>query len=174
MQVLFISESYLKEYTNLSENIDSKILKPSLFKAQDLYIEPFLGKTITNELKNQILNNNLTDLNKELLNLLRKAQIEFTAYLSYADVMFRIMNKGISNPNVENGSNIDRNDLSYIRDISKNQGDSYLKIVECFFKENKDSYPTFFNCNTKKDYSNFPMYFDNTNDKFLYKKYENL
>jgi len=165
MEVLFISENYLKENTNLSSNIDVKLLKPSIIKAQDLFIENFIGKTITLELKNGIINNNLTNIQKDLLNLIKKAQAEFTCFLAYPDLMFRFMNKAITNPNVENGSNINKEDLIYIRDISRNQGEFYLNIVKTFLKDNKTYFPSFSENCTEKQAFKFPIEFDDYSKK---------
>jgi hypothetical protein len=147
---IYISETYLKQNTNLSSNIDSAIIKPNLRKAQDIYISSYLGKTIDTELQVAIINNSLTPLQTELLDLIKKAQVEFTAYLCYVDVFYRFLNKSANIPATEAGASMTRSDIIYVRDIAKNQGEFYLNKVGEFFKENKDEFPSFFSgCSTK-------------------------
>ncbi len=142
VHVLYIDVAYLKKNTNLSSNIDDNTIFPNLRKAQDIYITPFLGSVLDAQLKDHITNNTVTQLEKDLITLLRKSQAEFTAYLTYVDVLFKWMNKSATSPSVENGTNISRNDLSYVRDISKDQGEFFLERARVFLCENKTTFPS--------------------------------
>jgi len=136
--VLFINENYLKQNTNLSQNVDSNILRPSMIQAQDLYISPFLGKELDDLLKDHILNNSLTPIEIELLDLLKKSQAQYTAYMAYVDILLRWMNKSATSPSVENGTNISKSDMVYVRDIAKNNAEFYLEKAREFLECNKD------------------------------------
>ena len=41
--ILFISEQTLKDRSLLQDNIDPKLIKPTIKQAQDMFIEPILG-----------------------------------------------------------------------------------------------------------------------------------
>jgi hypothetical protein len=58
--VLFISETFLKDNTLLHENIDFKYLRPVVLMCQDIHIQHKIGTTLYNELKTQITNSTLT------------------------------------------------------------------------------------------------------------------
>ena len=156
--VMYINEDYLKKFTNLNGNIDTNIIKPNIIKAQDMYISSFLGKELDLLLKNKILTNSLSSLDIELMSLIKKAQVEFTCYLSYVDILFRWMNKSATTPSVENGTNVSRNDMIYVRDIAKNQGEFYLNEVGKFLYDNRDSYPQY-KCESRGAFK-FPFDYD--------------
>ena len=52
--VLFISETFLKQNTQVSDNVDVKYIRESILWAQDTEIQPVLGTTLYNKLKTDI------------------------------------------------------------------------------------------------------------------------
>lgn len=163
-QVIYVSIDYLTKNTNITSNVDANILRPSVIKAQDLYISPFLGKDLDNELKTAIQSTTgLTTIQVELLSLVKKAQAEFTAYMAYADILYRFLNKAATTQSSENGSAITREDLIWLRDIAKNDGEFYLRRVREFLIENKEIFPEWFKCfcyDNKQTYSDGIVYAD--------------
>jgi hypothetical protein len=87
--VLFISETFLKDNTLLHENIDFKYLRPVVLMCQDIHIQHKIGTTLYNELKTQITNSTLTAANLTLLedyiqpSLLHWVQAEAPTAISY-------------------------------------------------------------------------------------------
>lgn len=57
--VLFIDESYLKNTTDLDQNVDNRLLRPSIQYMQDKYILPILGNNIFEQWK-QWINSGVT------------------------------------------------------------------------------------------------------------------
>lgn len=55
-QVLFISESYLKDVTFVGENVQSNVLTSAIKKAQTIKIQSVLGKALYDKLVNDIYN----------------------------------------------------------------------------------------------------------------------
>jgi len=53
-QVLFLSEQTLKQRSVLQDNVDMKIVTPTIIEVQEFYILPILGTSLYNELKTQI------------------------------------------------------------------------------------------------------------------------
>jgi len=58
-EILFISDVYLKKYTQVNGAVDSNLLYPSVYLAQDKYLQPWLGTALYNELKTKIENETL-------------------------------------------------------------------------------------------------------------------
>ena len=143
LNVLYISEQYLKDTTNLSQNIDMSILKPNMIKAQDIYISSFLGSELDTRLKTSISASTLTTSEIEVLSIIKKSLAEFVSYMSYVDVLYRWMNKAATAPNVENSSAIDSKSLIYVRDIAKSNAEFYLDQVNTFLIDNKDLFPEY-------------------------------
>jgi len=51
MAVLFISETYVKNNTLIDENVDMRLILPSIKDAQELRIHPILGTPLYDDLK---------------------------------------------------------------------------------------------------------------------------
>ena len=52
--VLFISENYLKQNSVINDNVDMKILTPTIIWVQDNYIQKILGQDLFEEMQSQI------------------------------------------------------------------------------------------------------------------------
>ena len=66
-QVLFLSEQTLKQRSVLQDNVDMKIVTPTIIEVQEFYILPILGTSLYNELKTQIAASTTTNANKNLI-----------------------------------------------------------------------------------------------------------
>lgn len=148
---LYCDETTLKEITNLSENVDIDVIKPNLIKAMDIDIIPFLGFDLNTELQTAIINNTITPKQQELLNIITKAMAHFTAHRTYVDILFKWMNKSAVTPSVENGVNMNKNDMVYVKDIAKHDAEFYLKQAKNFLEKNKTDFPSYFlDCDVKR------------------------
>ena len=65
--ILFISENLIKSRTGISDAIDGKQLKPHIKVAQDVFLQPALGSTLYLRLQSGIEADNLSNLEKVLL-----------------------------------------------------------------------------------------------------------
>ncbi len=151
---LYIDEQFLKDRTNISQNVDDKLIIPSILKCQDKEITEFIGKTIDNELKQAIDSTTFTPLQEELLDLIQKALAEFVCHTLYLDIFMRWQNKGASSPNIENGQLTEYKLLQLARQEALNNGEFYRDKIRCFLIDNKDTFPTF--KENKKSYD-FPF-----------------
>lgn len=59
-EILFISDVYIKKYTQVNGAVDSQLLYPSVYLAQDKYLQPWLGTNLYNKLKADIAASTLT------------------------------------------------------------------------------------------------------------------
>jgi hypothetical protein len=60
MEVLIISDVYIKKYTTVNGAVDPNLLYPSIYLAQDKYLAPYLGTNLFEKIKNDIENNTLS------------------------------------------------------------------------------------------------------------------
>lgn len=88
-EVLFISEVYIKKYTQVNGAVDSNILYPSVYLAQDKYLLPYLGTNLYDKLKDDVANNTLSGNYATLMNdyvrrvVLWWTMVEVMPYLTY-------------------------------------------------------------------------------------------
>jgi len=67
MAVLFISETYVKNNSVIDENVDVRLILPSIRDAQELRMHPILGTPFYNDLRDKIA---AGTLNADEINLL--------------------------------------------------------------------------------------------------------
>ena len=67
-EILFINKEYLTKYTQLNEAVDTNLIRPAVYLAQDKYIQLWLGTDLFNKLKTEIQNNTLSGDYETLLN----------------------------------------------------------------------------------------------------------
>jgi len=58
-EVLLISENYIKKYTTINGSVDPNLLYPSVYLAQDKWLQAWLGTALLNELKSQVENDTI-------------------------------------------------------------------------------------------------------------------
>ena len=144
--VLFISETFLKDNTLLHENIDFKFIRPVIMLSQDIHLQPKLGTTMFNELKTQIIGGTLTAANTTLLNdyiqpmLLYWVQAEAPAAISY-----KFLNKGLMQQSSENSSTSSLDEINFISQKYKDKAEWYTERLVNFLLENDADYPAYRN-----------------------------
>ncbi len=64
---LFISENFVKENSEIDENVDMKLINPTIWYCQKLYIEPALGTALYNDLIADVVAGSVTGDNLTLV-----------------------------------------------------------------------------------------------------------
>jgi hypothetical protein len=88
-EVLLISENYIKKYTTVNGSVDPNLLYPSVYLAQDKWLQAWLGTNLLNELKQQVADENILPDYQVLLTdyvqkcLLWWVMVEVTPMLCY-------------------------------------------------------------------------------------------
>ena len=144
--VLFISESFVKDNTLLHENIDFKFIRPVIILCQDIHLQPKLGTTLYNELKPQIIGNSLTSLNTTLLNdyiqpmLLYWVQAEAPSAIRY-----KFLNKGLMQQGSENSQTASLDEINFISQKYKDKAEWYTERLVSYLLEYSTDYPAYTN-----------------------------
>tara|TARA_R110000765_G_scaffold93005_3_gene175327 strand:- start:3553 stop:4116 length:564 start_codon:yes stop_codon:yes gene_type:complete len=150
--VLFISETFLKDNTLLHENIDFKYLRPVVLMCQDIHIQHKIGTTLYDELKTQITASSLTAANLTLLedyiqpSLLYWVQAEAPTAISY-----KFLNKGLHQQSSENSSNASLDEINFIQQRYKDKAEWYTERLVSFLLEKSTDYPAYANPNSGLD-----------------------
>jgi hypothetical protein len=94
--VLFISEATLKAETIISENVDPKLLIPTIKEAQNIYILPLLGTALYNDLVYNVSANSLSSEYVTLLNeYIAPCLIKYSVYECILPLSYKFQNKNI-------------------------------------------------------------------------------
>lgn len=168
---LFIEAARLKEFSVISENLDNKLLEPTIIIVQDLYLRDVLGEDLYAELLTQINAGTTTALNQTLLNdyvepyLINKVISE-----SVLDITYKLRNKAIMTTGSDLGNVANLTDLSKIQGQYNNRAEGYRKILVDFMCENSDDYPLYCPKNTESSVSG--IYLGNKRTDYRH-RYEN-
>ncbi len=139
--ITLINEELFKLHSPITGNTDLTEFVPYLSIAQELYITPILGESLMSELKSQISENSLTEINGDLI--LRVAPtLSFLAI--YQGLPFHwatIVNKGITIRESENSKGIDIKDVAQLRRWIRDDAEIFISLLAEFLCSSKENYP---------------------------------
>ncbi|KAA6343665.1 hypothetical protein EZS27_008670 [termite gut metagenome] len=138
---LFITEELFKLNSPISANMEIVEFIPFISFAQDLYIIPILGTPLSDELKQQIEEDEVSEANAELIIKLSKGLSFYSVYCAAPFLWSSFLSKGITIRNSENSTSINNNDLAYIRNILKSDAEAFNNQFINFLCEKRNDYP---------------------------------
>lgn len=140
---LFVSETKLRQFTDLNNNVDSVLIKNAIREAQDIQIQRLTGTKLYDRLIEGIKNEDLTSDETALLNnYISDALIYWAYYYSLDAIYLRPRNNGLVRPN--GGENSDSVDLVYYdrkRDAVKKKANWYSELLATYLVENQSTFP---------------------------------
>ena len=156
MAKLWIGQDYLIRHSVIDDNTEYDKITPVIELVQDKYILPLLGTSLYNTIETHILAyiNSATTIPaayKTLIdNYILKMMVHYIMYESSPTFKFRYANKGIMTNSSDNGQPIPTNDMEYLMNIWKTNGEMYGDRMIKYLNYNNSTYPTY-NNNTGAD-----------------------
>lgn len=150
----FISIEVLKDQSVINENVDSKLLQPTLIMVQDIYLKQVIGKDLYAELITQVNAESVTALNTTLLTdyiqpyLINKVVSELVI-----DVNYKIKNKALMVGSSDNAQPLDSSGMSIVQTKYRNIAENYRVSLVDYLTDNYLDYPLF---KCAKNYSEIP------------------
>jgi hypothetical protein len=163
-QVLFISSTYVKQFTQIQNNVSDDKVNLSIEQAQTKYILPALGKTLYDFLRTSIdQNQGLGGLQPDYIDLVENyitpALTEYTLYESTLMMAFQFSNKNIGRHNDQFLGSTPLDELKYLRGELLNNAQWYGKRLQKYLEFNKDKFPEYsvesFDLNPRKNAGGF-------------------
>lgn len=156
--VLLISESFIKNVTNLSDNLSGKLLFPAIRESQEIGLREILGDDLLDKLKSLVEENTINDkANQKYKELLTQCQY-YLAYQTTANVCIltavKIDNAGLQQVSDEKMNPVNINDSFTIKDYYIKRADFYCLRLQNYLIENKKSFPELTNSDCNKIASN--------------------
>lgn len=144
MTPLLIAADRLKEYSVISENLDNKLLEPTIVAVQDLYLRDILGKDLYDEIKTQVNADTVTALNQTLLNdYVEPYLINKVISDACIDLTYKLRNKAIMTTGSDFGQVANLTDLSKVQGKYANIAEGYKNILVDYMCENSSDYPLY-------------------------------
>ena len=133
MGVLLISETKLKNFTNINKNVDMDVLKSEVQIAQDIDLQTILGTKFYNHLLSQVTStSNTFNADEKTLvdNYIQPFLIQQAYFQCIPHLMYRSMNRGIVEGVMENATSVDIETMKYLRTIQKQRADFYMTRLQ--------------------------------------------
>jgi hypothetical protein len=154
--VLLISETKLKAYSTLNQNIDMSLLVSTIYMAQELGLQTLIGtrgydyymelvKSV------QLSGGTMSQADSIMLNdYIAPYLVHRSFYEAMPEVFARKMNKALTIGNTEQGTSIDIKGMSYLRDIEQGRYEFYAQRLLDRVQAFPSDYPWFYSF-TQKD-----------------------
>lgn len=141
---LFISESKIKDYTALDENVEVEELRPYIIQSQDLKLQAILGTDFFLSLMTKINNDSLDDNEKILIkHYIQPLLANYTIYLAIPTLTYKLFNKSILQPTAEEASSIGLDVVKYLRDNYYNSSKFYSERLIDYLCDNSTYFPLY-------------------------------
>lgn len=169
-QRTLFNEEYLKEYSLLPTNFNTKEVWNFIPLTEQLHIVPVIGQALYEELLDQVEKNEVTPANASLL--LEIYPFEGLALMEVCMpyLAMHITEVGITKGKSENSDSADVNDINYLTNYVRSQMEPLKSKLISFLKTNKDLYPLYkdkdYNCKPTKTWNVYGMNQINTDVDF--------
>ena len=141
-EVLLVSEAKLKNYSNISFNVNPEILTPHVFNAQNTYAVEYLGSALFNEIKDQVRTGTVTAENAFLLDeFLGNMILNWAAYLAVPFLTYKIYNKSIMVPKGTESETIGLDEVRFLQGQIKQVAQQYSWLMQRYLWNHNDLYP---------------------------------
>ena len=147
--VLLVSEEKLKAYTSIHENLQTDDLTPHINDAQNLYLQGQIGTKFLNEIKQGVIDGNLTVDEKTLLDeYISPMLVNWAFYLALPFLKYKVVDKGIVSGTSETSNPTTLDELQYLRENVSNTAEFYSERMREYLLDNPGMYPSYDNFGT--------------------------
>lgn len=146
-RTLFISSTYVKQFTQIQGNVSDDKINNSIELAQQKYILPIIGKTLHDYLCTSIEQNNgvggLSVDYIELMDYITPTLTEWSLYESTLMLAFQFQNKGLGRHQDQYLQQTSLDELKYLRAELRNNAEWYQERLRKYLEFNKDKFPEY-------------------------------
>lgn len=169
-QRTLFNEEYLKEYSLLPTNFNTKEVWNFIPLTEQLHIVPVIGQALYEELLDQVEKNEVTPANASLL--LEIYPFEGLALMEVCMpyLAIHVSEVGLTLGKSENSESVGIDHINYLTNYVRSQMEPLKNKLISFLKNNKDLYPLYkdkdYNCKPTKTWNVYGMNQINTDYDF--------
>jgi hypothetical protein len=150
--ILFISEQKLKDSSMLSNNVDPKLLLPTVKAVQDRHIHTMLGTSLYNKLQTDVQTNTVAGDYKTLLDeYITDALLWYTLSEMPMPLQYKLINKGVVTRTGEAIQTVSFTEVQALMDYCRNWAQWYAQRVMDYLCANSTKYPEYINPGSASD-----------------------
>ena len=145
--VLLVSETKIKNFTDIDQNVTSQVILPFISYAQQAKLEYIIGGKYYKKLLDGVINSNLSTTDTEFLEYFAQPLILWAGYSEcLSSIFMRIKNNGIVT-GAENSVSI--KEMQYMQERADNRSQFFeVRMIEQIIW-NSNLYPDVFNYSTE-------------------------
>jgi len=138
-----ISESKLRQFTDLNDSVDTSLLKNAVREAQDIMLQRIIGTPLYKSILNKIDTSTLTGVYLTLVNDYIQDFLLYAAYYEALEAIYiRPRNSGLLTPTGgENSIEVDRSLFNVSRQNTKNKMEFYADKLSAYLAEEQNLFP---------------------------------
>ena len=143
INTFLISETKLREFTDINNNVDSKLLTSNIVIAQDIHIQRVIGTVLYEKLMSDVKNNTLSGNYKTLLDDYIQDMLLWASYYEVLEAIYlRPRNNGLLIPTGgENSKDADMSLYEKKRTGAKNKMEFYADRLSRYLAYNQGLFP---------------------------------
>jgi len=143
-KILFISESFVKDNSVLDENIDVKIIRPTIYDAQRDYIKPILGTDLYDKVISDIAGSTLAGDYLTLVDdYIADCLLKWVIFEINIVGLYKYRNKSVSKQTSENSQPVDYTGQRYLMDSWKAKAETRSQDITDYLCANSDLFPEY-------------------------------
>jgi hypothetical protein len=145
----FFDGAFFKDNSVVDDNVDGTYIKFSMRTAQEMYIQPILGSNLYKDILAELVTDPTLatkPLYKTLIDdYIQQAMIFLTLAELTVWCTFKFTNKSLMRKTDQNGETIETTDMTYVKELSTQRGQWYLKRLQEYLLEHVNDYPKYLN-----------------------------
>ena len=153
-EVLLVSERFVKEATNLDDNLQAKYLRPSIREAQEQYYREIVGDCLLAKLKALVASEDIAlPQNIAYRDLLDRSQylLAYRAAVEILDkVAYKVANMGVVKTADSNIYNASATEIGQQKAYYQNRADVCCRELQAWVLKNRAAYPEVTACQCGK------------------------
>lgn len=145
-RVLFLSEATLKTESVLQDNVDMKVVTPTIFDVQSMYILPIMGTALYNDISAKIAAATLSSDEINLMDLyVTPTMIWWMRYELPMVMNYKYFNKSVGTMNSDNMTPLSESEMFKLMDHTKNKAEWYSERLTKYLLQNNLIFPLYLN-----------------------------
>jgi hypothetical protein len=142
---LFISQDYIKNNTEIDENVNVKKLLPVVWRCQRLYIERVLGTALYDDLVGKIAPTDTLSGNDLILveKYISPALVNWVMFAAQTSMLFSFRDKAVSKDSSDYAQPIDYTEHRYLKDEYKKFAEELTDRLEKYLCANSSLFPLY-------------------------------
>jgi hypothetical protein len=153
--VLLVSETKVKAFTTINQNVDMALLTSCIYMAQELGLQTLIGTKGYDYYMNlvkqvQLSGGTMSQPDRIMLDeYIAPYLIHRAYYEAMPEIFARKMNKAITVGNTEQGNSIDMKGMAYLRDIEQGRYEFYAQRMQDRLRSFPNDYPWYYSYSDK-------------------------